>query len=85
MKLLPVAEVVRLRTSRDKPPKSHDFGYERIPVVALTISVVAGLPTEPLHSDRRFPRKQGDHRSIRRGGWIGEETGHNSHSENVTS
>ena len=56
MKISPVAEVVRLRTSRDKPPKSHDFGYERDPVVALKISVVAGLPTEPLHSDRRSPR-----------------------------
>ena len=31
MKLPPVAEVVRLRTSRDKPPKSHDLGYERNP------------------------------------------------------
>ena len=31
MKLPPVAEVVRLRTSRDKPTKSHDFGYERYP------------------------------------------------------
>ncbi len=85
MKIPPVAEVVRLRTSRDKPPKSHDFGYERIPVVALKISVVAGLPTEPLHSDRRSPRKQGDPRSIRCGGWLGQEIGHNSHSENVTS
>ena len=26
----------------------------------MKISVVAGLPTEPLHSDRRSPRKQGD-------------------------
>ena len=78
MKIPPVAEVVRLRTSRDKPPKSHDFGYDRIPVVALKISVVAGLPAEPLHSDRRSPRKQGKLRSIRRGGWFGEVT--NQHS-----
>ena len=85
MKVFPVAEVVRLRTSRDKPPKSHDFGYERIPVVAMKIPVVAGLPTEPLHSDRRSPHKQGDLRSIRRSGWLDQETGHNSHSENVTS
>ena len=67
MKIPPVAEVVRLRTSRDKPPKSHDFGYERIPVVA-------GLPTEPLHSDRRSRRKQRDLRSIRRSGWLSHET-----------
>ena len=57
----------------------------KIPVVALKISAVAGLPTEPLHSDRRSPRQQRDHRSIPRGGWLGHETGHNSHSEKVTS
>ncbi len=51
----------------------------------MKISVVAGLPTEPLHSDRRSPRKLRDLRSIRRGGWLGQETSYNSHSENVTS
>ncbi len=57
----------------------------KIPVMALKISIAASLPTEPLHSDRRSPRKQGDLRSIRHGGWLSHETGHNSHSEIVTS
>lgn len=30
----------------------------KLPIVALKITVVAGLPTEPLHSDRGSPRKQ---------------------------
>ncbi len=51
----------------------------------MKTSVVAGLQTEPLHPDRGSPRKQRDLRSIRRSGWLGRETGHNSHSENVTS
>ena len=51
----------------------------------MKISVVAGLPTEALHSDQGSPRKQRDLRSIRRSGWLTQETGHNSHSENVTS
>ena len=51
----------------------------------MKFPVVSGLPTEPLHSDRRSPRKQRDLRSIRRSAWLGHETGHNSHSENVTS